>query len=82
MVTAFQIIHEIGLCICLYDILSASDGLIGHGTGIVNVNGRRLFQLPKLQIVESLQSSFVLSSSVLSKEKSFSDRSVVHLHMA
>ena len=47
MVTAFQVIQEIGLCICLYDILSASDGLIGHGTGIVNVNGRRLSQPPK-----------------------------------
>lgn len=33
-------IQKIGLCICLYDILKASDGLIGHGTGIVNVNGR------------------------------------------
>lgn len=35
-------IQKIGLCICLYDILKASDGLIGHGTGIVNVNGRVL----------------------------------------
>lgn len=35
-------IQKIGLCICLYDILKASDGLIGHGTGIVNVNGRDL----------------------------------------
>lgn len=35
---ANKVIQEIGLCICLYDILSASDGLIGHGTGIVNVN--------------------------------------------
>lgn len=31
-------IQKIGLCICVYDILKASDGLIGHGTGIVNVN--------------------------------------------
>ena len=35
-----QVIQKIGLCICVYDILTASDGLIGHGTGIVNVNGR------------------------------------------
>ncbi len=34
-----QVVQKIGLCICVYDILSASDGLIGHGTGIVNVNG-------------------------------------------
>ena len=39
MPTASQVIQKIGLCICVYDILSASDGLIGHGTGIVNVNG-------------------------------------------
>ena len=38
-------IQKIGLCICLYDILKASDGLIGHGTGIVNVNGRDLVPL-------------------------------------
>ena len=30
--------QKVGLCICLYDILKASDGLIGHGTGNVNVN--------------------------------------------
>lgn len=40
MLTAFQVIQKIGLCVCVYDILNASDGLIGHGTGIVNVNGR------------------------------------------
>ena len=39
MLTTFQVIQKIGLCICVYDVLSASDGLIGHGTGIVNVNG-------------------------------------------
>ncbi|KAI9702053.1 MAG: DNA-directed RNA polymerase III subunit rpc25 [Candelina mexicana] len=35
---ANKIIQKIGLCICLYDLLKASEGLIGHGTGIVNVN--------------------------------------------
>lgn len=38
-------IQKIGLCICLYDILKASDGVVGHGTGIVNVNGRDFFPL-------------------------------------
>ncbi|KAL3417562.1 DNA-directed RNA polymerase III subunit rpc8 [Phlyctema vagabunda] len=33
-----KVIQKIGLCVCLYDLLSASEGLIGHGTGIVNVN--------------------------------------------
>lgn len=31
-------IQKIGLCISLYDILWTSEGLIGHGTGFVNVN--------------------------------------------
>ena len=26
----------------MYDLLSASEGLIGHGTGVVNVNGTQL----------------------------------------
>ncbi|RDW60183.1 hypothetical protein BP5796_11789 [Coleophoma crateriformis] len=33
-----KVVQKIGLCICLYDLLSASEGLIGHGNGIVNVN--------------------------------------------
>lgn len=33
-----QVIQKIGLCICLYDLLTSSEGLIGHGTGLVNVN--------------------------------------------
>lgn len=37
---ANRIIQKIGLCICMYDLLWASEGLIGHGTGMVNVNGR------------------------------------------
>lgn len=36
---ANRVIQKIGLCVCLYDLLSASEGLIGHGTGLVNVNG-------------------------------------------
>ena len=36
---ANKVIQKIGLCICLYDLLSASDGLIGNGTGLVSVNG-------------------------------------------
>ncbi|KAI0484669.1 RNA polymerase III subunit Rpc25 [Xylariaceae sp. FL0804] len=33
-----RVIQKIGLCVCLYDVLWASEGLIGHGTGLVNVN--------------------------------------------
>lgn len=36
---ANKVIQKIGLCITLYDLLWASEGLIGHGTGLVNVNG-------------------------------------------
>ncbi|KAI5237641.1 hypothetical protein E4T43_07933 [Aureobasidium subglaciale] len=35
---ADKVIHKVGLCVALYDILQTSEGLIGHGTGIVNVN--------------------------------------------
>ncbi|KFY41487.1 hypothetical protein V495_04911 [Pseudogymnoascus sp. VKM F-4514 (FW-929)] len=35
---ANKVIQKIGLCICLYDLLTSSEGLIGHGTGLVNVN--------------------------------------------
>ncbi|KAJ2959583.1 hypothetical protein NQ176_g11109 [Zarea fungicola] len=35
---ANKVIQKIGLCICLYDILWTSEGLIGNGTGLVNVN--------------------------------------------
>ncbi|KAG7122997.1 DNA-directed RNA polymerase III subunit RPC8 like protein [Verticillium longisporum] len=35
---ANRVIQKIGLCICLYDLLWTSEGLIGHGTGLVNVN--------------------------------------------
>ncbi|CAJ2513482.1 Uu.00g016010.m01.CDS01 [Anthostomella pinea] len=33
-----RVIQKIGLCICMFDLLWASEGLIGHGTGLVNVN--------------------------------------------
>jgi DNA-directed RNA polymerase III subunit RPC8 len=35
-----KVIQKIGLCIGFYDLLESSDGLIGHGTGLVNVNGQ------------------------------------------
>ena len=35
---ADKVVHKIGLCLGLYDITSTSEGLIGHGTGLVNVN--------------------------------------------
>ncbi|KAF2442597.1 hypothetical protein P171DRAFT_434070 [Karstenula rhodostoma CBS 690.94] len=35
---ANKVIHKVGLCITMWDMLKASEGLIGHGTGLVNVN--------------------------------------------
>lgn len=35
---ADKVIHRVGLCIGFHSLISASEGLIGHGTGIVNVN--------------------------------------------
>ena len=40
LTSTFQVIQKIGLCISFYDLLESSDGLIGHGTGLVNVNGK------------------------------------------
>ncbi|WEW58478.1 DNA-directed RNA polymerase III complex subunit Rpc25 [Emydomyces testavorans] len=33
---ANKVIQNVGLCIAFYDLLESSDGLIGHGTGLVN----------------------------------------------
>ncbi|KAJ5902389.1 RNA polymerase III subunit Rpc25 [Penicillium taxi] len=35
---ANKVIQELGLCMSFYCLLEASDGLIGHGTGMVNAN--------------------------------------------
>jgi DNA-directed RNA polymerase III subunit RPC8 len=35
---ADKVIHKVGLCVGFHSLISASEGLIGHGTGIVNVN--------------------------------------------
>ncbi|GAB1311322.1 DNA-directed RNA polymerase III complex subunit Rpc25 [Madurella fahalii] len=35
---ANKIVQKVGLCICLWDVLWTSEGLIGQGTGMANVN--------------------------------------------
>jgi DNA-directed RNA polymerase III subunit RPC8 len=35
---ANKVVQKIGLCICLWDILWTSEGLIGQGDGMVNIN--------------------------------------------
>lgn len=37
-----KVVQKVGLCVCLYDLLKVSDGLIGYGSGNVNINGRRV----------------------------------------
>ena len=41
---ANRVIHKVGLCICFYDLLQASDGLIDNGinSGTVHLNGEYL----------------------------------------
>lgn len=38
-----RIVPGIGLCLCMWDLVSATEGLIGHGTGLVNVNSKSDF---------------------------------------
>lgn len=33
-------VQKVGLFICLWDVTWTSEGQIGHGTGLVNVNGK------------------------------------------
>ncbi|KAF2800010.1 hypothetical protein K505DRAFT_320749 [Melanomma pulvis-pyrius CBS 109.77] len=33
-----KVIQKVGLCLCMWDLLEVSEGLIGHGTGLVFVN--------------------------------------------
>ncbi len=35
---ADKVIQKVGLCVCFHSIISLSEGLIGHGSGIVNAN--------------------------------------------
>jgi DNA-directed RNA polymerase III subunit RPC8 len=35
-----KVLQDVGLCICFWDMLKASEGLISQGDGMVNVNGR------------------------------------------
>lgn len=56
-----QVVQKIGLCISLYDVLWTSEGLIGHGTGLVNVNGMvnlAPFHAQLRRVLTQTQSSF------------------------
>lgn len=36
---ANKVVYNVGLCICLWDILKVSEGMVGHGSGSAHVNG-------------------------------------------
>jgi DNA-directed RNA polymerase III subunit RPC8 len=36
-----RVLHKVGLCLCLWDLLSASEGLINAGDSRVHVDGER-----------------------------------------
>ena len=35
---ADRVLHKIGLCLGFHSLISSSEGLIGHGTGTININ--------------------------------------------
>jgi DNA-directed RNA polymerase III subunit RPC8 len=45
---ANKVLQEVGLCICIYDILKSSEGLIGQGDGLININGTDLADSSRL----------------------------------
>ena len=58
ILTVGQIVQNVGLCIAMYDLLKASDGLIGNGTGNVNVNGTNDLLFTALSRSSISQSNF------------------------
>jgi DNA-directed RNA polymerase subunit E'/Rpb7 len=66
-----QVVQKIGLCICLWDILWTSEGLIGQGDGMVNVNGTYPRCALTVWIADNdTQSSFAWWCSGLLRERS------------
>ena len=57
---ANKVIQKIGLCICLYDLLSSSEGLIGHGTGLVNGTLRAVLTLSQVACLLLVLYSYLL----------------------
>lgn len=40
---ANKVVYNVGLCICLWDILKVSEGMVGHGSGSAHVNGKKYY---------------------------------------
>lgn len=80
---ANKVIQKIGLCICFYDLLSASEGLIGHGDGLVNVNGILFLGVIAVfyVLLTTWQLNFASSCSDLSNLKSWQEESAVLLRV-
>ncbi|EEP76656.1 conserved hypothetical protein [Uncinocarpus reesii 1704] len=64
---ANKVIQNVGLCMGFYDMLESSDGLIGHGTGLVNVNVCSIFEEPTdtLQVGLEFFSDILIPPSLL-----------------
>lgn len=41
---ADKVLQQVGLCICFWDLLKVSDGMISHGDGMVNINGGQMIK--------------------------------------
>jgi hypothetical protein len=59
-----QVLQQIGLCICMYELLWCSEGVVGQGTGIVNVNGTAL-NVPTISLISLMLSSSGIHSNYL-----------------
>jgi hypothetical protein len=59
-----QVAYNIGLCICLFDILKVSEGMVGHGSGAAHVNGFFFFFLLSFFLPTSLSLSLSLDPSI------------------
>ncbi|KAI5310249.1 DNA-directed RNA polymerase III subunit rpc25 [Ascosphaera atra] len=65
---ANKVIQNIGLCMGVYDLLESSDGLIGHGTGLVNVNGGEHFKF-RMIVFRPFRGEIVLGKITSGSEK-------------
>lgn len=60
---ANKVVQNVGLCICFWDLLKASEGLISQGDGMVNVNGNeypRHTRLPKCSLLGAVEFRLVV----------------------
>jgi SHS2 domain found in N terminus of Rpb7p/Rpc25p/MJ0397 len=64
-----RVLHEVGLCLCLWDLLSVSEGLINPGDSRVHVDGEGDPERRCWLLTNAGQSPFEWSSSVRSRAR-------------